>query len=143
MTLTTASDVKFTIPGEPVAKGRPRLTTVNGFARAYTPAKTANYESLVALAAQQAECPMFDGAVSVHIRAIWPCPKSQERKKLPRPPQWKITKPDADNCGKCICDGLNGIAWRDDSQVASLTVVKLIGAQGEQPRVEVCIKRLD
>ncbi len=134
--------ITFIIPGEPVAKGRPRLTTVNGFARAYTPKKTANYEALVALAAQEAGCPMFEGPVHVSIRAIWQCPKGQERKTTPRPTEWKTTKPDADNCGKCVCDGLNGIAWRDDSQVAQLTVVKLVGAQGEKPRVEVCIRSL-
>ena len=28
------------VPGEPVAKGRPRLTTQGGHPRAYTPART-------------------------------------------------------------------------------------------------------
>lgn len=134
--------ITFTIPGEPIAKGRPRLTTVNGFARAYTPKKTANYEVLVALAAQGANCPMFDGAVRVSIAAYWACPKSRERKNTPRQQEWKLTKPDADNVAKSVTDGLNGIAWLDDSQVASLTVTKAIAAQGQPARVEVTIEQL-
>lgn len=133
--------IQFTVPGEPVAKGRPRLTTVNGFARAYTPTKTANYESLVALAAQSANCPMFDGPVVVHVKAVWACPKSKERKRGARPAEPKTTRPDADNVGKAITDGLNGIAWRDDSQVVWLSVQKWIGAQGEPARCEVTIRR--
>jgi Holliday junction resolvase RusA-like endonuclease len=139
---TMSQRITFTVPGEPVAKGRPRLTTVNGFARAYTPKKTANYESLVAMAAQSAGCPLFEGPVSVCITAYWQCPKSRERKRGQRPAEWKVTKPDADNIGKSVTDGLNGIAWRDDAQVSHLEVIKVIGAQGEQARVEVVIEAL-
>ena len=34
-------------------------------------------------------------------------------------------KPDADNIAKIICDGLNGIAYKDDKQIVSLTVLKV------------------
>ena len=44
------------IPGEPVAKGRPKFSTRGGFVKAITPEKTANYETLVKLAFKQ-ECP--------------------------------------------------------------------------------------
>ena len=46
----------FVIPGEPVAKGRPKFSTRGGFVKAITPEKTANYETLVKLAFKQ-ECP--------------------------------------------------------------------------------------
>ena len=45
--------VSFTVPGEPIGKGRPRATTRAGHAALYTPKKTANYESLIAHAAHQ------------------------------------------------------------------------------------------
>ena len=46
------SVVRFKVPGTPVGKGRPRVSTRGGkFAKMYTPEKTAYYESLVALAA--------------------------------------------------------------------------------------------
>ena len=34
-------------------------------------------------------------------------------------------KPDADNIAKIVCDGLNGIAYTDDKQIVSLTVLKV------------------
>jgi len=46
--------ISFTIPGEPVAKGRARSCVRNGHIAHYTPEKTALYENLVRLAAQQA-----------------------------------------------------------------------------------------
>lgn len=137
------SAFSFVIPGTPVAKARPRVTTVNGFARAYTPTKTTNYESLVAISAQSAGCPMFDGAVCVEVLAYWPCPESRKTKRVPRPEEWKTTKPDVDNIAKGICDGLNGVAWADDKQVAWLTVKKLTAAQGDKPRCDVSIKTLE
>lgn len=134
--------ITFTIPGQPVAKGRPRITTINGFARSYTPAKTANYEGLVALAAQQAGCPLFDGPVRVTVTAYWSCLSSRKCKRTPRPAEWKTTRPDADNLGKAICDGLNEVAWKDDAVVCDLIVRKLFAAQGEPARCEVTIEAI-
>ena len=45
-------------------------------------------------------------------------------------------KPDADNILKAISDALNGIVYRDDSQVCDCSVVKLYS---KNPRVEVSI----
>ena len=36
--MAVKNEVRFTVPGEPVGKGRPRLSSRNGFAHAYTPA---------------------------------------------------------------------------------------------------------
>ena len=41
--------IHFHIPGQPVGKGRPRIGKVGAHARMFTPAKTVNYESTVAL----------------------------------------------------------------------------------------------
>ncbi len=46
--------VMFTVPGEPVGKGRPRIGRVGAHARMFTPSKTANYEGLIAHSGQQA-----------------------------------------------------------------------------------------
>jgi len=40
--------LKFTIPGVPVAKGRPKFSTRGGYAQAYTPSKTTKAEQFVA-----------------------------------------------------------------------------------------------
>ena len=39
--------IDFVVMGEPVAKQRPRVSTFNGYARAYTPKDTINYENKV------------------------------------------------------------------------------------------------
>ena len=45
--------IDFTIPGEPVGKGRPRAFVMKGAGiRMYTPKKTVNYENLVKIGMQ-------------------------------------------------------------------------------------------
>jgi len=133
--------ITFNVPGVPVGKGRPRFSTAGKFPRAYTPEKTARYENLVAMAAQDAmeQRAPTSGAVTVLIEAYFPVPKSWSKNNRDLALRDRIsptTKPDADNLAKCICDAMNGIVYRDDSQVASLTVEKHYGAF---PRVEVQI----
>ena len=127
--------LRFEIDGEPVGKGRPRFTR-NG--HAYTPAKTANYETLIQLAFQDAfpgfvpwGCP-----VEVYMTAFFSIPKSFSKKKhkmaedqLIRPTK----KPDTDNIAK-VKDALNGIAWKDDSQVVTEHVYKFYS---DRPRLEI------
>ena len=43
--------VKFFIPGEPVAQGRPRATTINGRTRMYDAPKSATYKNMVSMVA--------------------------------------------------------------------------------------------
>jgi Holliday junction resolvase RusA-like endonuclease len=42
-------------------------------------------------------------------------------------PLWKTSKPDLDKLVRAVLDGCTGIVWRDDSQVAFLTVSKVYG----------------
>jgi Holliday junction resolvase RusA-like endonuclease len=46
--------IAFTVPGEPVALGRARVTTRGGFPRVYTPEKSATAKKAVALCAKVA-----------------------------------------------------------------------------------------
>ncbi len=48
-------------------------------------------------------------------------------------------KPDIDNVVKAVLDALNGVAYRDDTQVIELHVRK---SYSEKPRVEVCIGKI-
>lgn len=117
--------VRFEIPGDPVAKARARATIIAGRARMYTPAKTENYEARVALFAQQAmdgRTPI-EGAVALSVHASFPIPASWPKKRQAAAREGRelhTKKPDLDNVLKAIKDGLNGIVWKDDSQVAIL-----------------------
>lgn len=48
-------------------------------------------------------------------------------------------KPDTDNIAKSILDSLNGIAYKDDKQVVSLSVKKWYA---EEPSVSIWIKEV-
>jgi Holliday junction resolvase RusA-like endonuclease len=43
---------------------------------------------------------------------------------VPKPQSPKLRRGDIDNYSKLILDGLNGVAWADDRQIAQLHVVK-------------------
>lgn len=121
--------ITFTIPGSPVGKGRPRVSRRGGFARMYTPEKTASYESLVAMAGHQAMAgaPVLLEAVAVTLAIRVPVPASWSKKKQAAAVAgavWPTTKPDIDNVEKAIFDGLNGVAWRDDVLVVEVRKVK-------------------
>lgn len=138
--------VKFEVLGTPVGKSRPKFSTVNGHAVAYTPKKTANYETLVRLSyQQQIGAFMFDKDKPLRaiIRAFFPIPKSASKKKREQMEAGKIRhtkKCDADNIAKACLDALNGIAFYDDSQVCELSISKFYG---DTPKVEIIIDEVD
>jgi len=136
-----SGSITFTVPGAPQGKGRPRVGTVSGRARVFTPAKTVAYENLIAHAAQQAMAgrPLIDGPVSCSIAIDAPIPASWSKRKQAAALAGELmptTKPDLDNVVKAILDGCNGVAWRDDVQVVDLAVRKRYGAT---PGVRVMI----
>lgn len=115
----------FEILGNPVAKQRPRMAR-NG--RVFTPTKTVAFERAVrGIAAPHFTAPLH-GPVKVAIWATFAPPKSWPKKKtaanLNTP---HIQRPDLDNVAKAICDALNGLAYEDDCQVASIEARKVWG----------------
>lgn len=121
--------ITFVVPGEPVAKGRPRVTIAGGRAHAYTPAKTAAYEQLVAVYAHAAmkNAPLLEHPVRLHLGIYCKVPGSWPKKKradalagIERPAK----KPDIDNIIKAVADGMNGVVWVDDSQIVELACSK-------------------
>lgn len=138
------SEILITIPGEPCAQGRPRISTAGGFPRAYDPAKSRNYKAFVKLIAQE-EIPVqgwryTELPLAVTITAYMSIPSSKSKKfkqaaalGVERPTK----KPDIDNIFKCVTDALSGIAYKDDKQIVAATVNKWYA---EVPRVEVLIR---
>lgn len=110
---------RFTLPGEPVPKQRPRITRKG----AYTPTKTTNGEQAIGWAfkaAARAHRP--DGAVyGLDCRFV-----TGDRRRV-----------DVDNLLKLVCDGLNGIAWLDDSQVWDVACSRQVDPG--RPRTEVVV----
>lgn len=137
MTLT------FTVPMEPVAKGRPRFSTRGGFARAYTPKKTLDAEAIVAAYGRQHRKHLgehhFSGPVTLSVVFFMPIPKSAPKKqreilKMGAP---HVKKPDGENLGKLVADALNGILYEDDSQ---LYVMRFEKTYAVEPRIEITLE---
>ena len=129
-----------TIPLEPMGKQRPRLAKAGKFARAYTPAKTAQWERDAAIVLQAHwRRPALDGAVRVTIRAYRK--RSQYMSAKCRQHLTICTsKPDVDNVAKICLDSLvKARALADDNLVVELVALKRWAAVGEPGRVEVDI----
>lgn len=155
-TLPDAPLLAFTIPGEPVAKGRPKVSTAGGFARAYTPKRTRTYEGIVrdaaAAAVEQAggDWPLV-GPLHVDIRAVFKRPGRLFRRAdhdglIPHD-----RRPDLDNVIKAVLDGMDGAGvWQDDAQVAELSASKFYGLvvgerrekRSQPPHVFVVVSRV-
>jgi len=131
------SEVTFFVPGTPRGKGRPRFSRKSG--RAYTPAETAAYESTVAYAGHVAmgAQDLLEGPVGVKMTAVFQIPASWSPKRK-REALHHTSKPDADNIAKC-CDALNGIVWKDDAQVARISISKVYG---DVPGLHVFVEAL-
>ena len=125
--------MKFTIPGEPTGKGRPRVTKWG----THTPEKTVLYENLVKTCFNGE---VLQGELEMNVVAYYQIAKSASKKQrelmmnlVIRPTK----KPDCDNVLKIIADALNGIAYQDDSQIVRASIEK---RYSDVPRVEVEVK---
>lgn len=130
----------FEIEGKIKGKGRPRFAKYGNFVKAYTPADTISYENLIKLQFRiscgdwYSELPL-----KMKITAIHGIVKSATKKGKAKMLSGELKptkKPDADNIVKIICDALNGIAYKDDTQVVELEMSKIYGEQ-EKVIVEI------
>lgn len=144
-----AGTISVTIPGEPIAQGRPRAFVRGGHARVYQPKKSRSWKGAARYAMKaelgdqgETTLPFPSGPVAVVVRAYHTCPKSDHRVRNPAPLRWRAKKPDAENVAKAVLDAATGVLWGDDAQVARLTIEQYTAAQGEAPRVELTVSWL-
>lgn len=136
--------MEFEIQGVPVGKARPRFSTINGYPQAIKAKGDVVYENLVKLSfrvAKPSDYDLFDKPVKMMIEAFFPIPKSFSKKRAKEAAAGMICpqkKPDADNIAKIICDALNDVAYKDDTQVVMLTVIKKYAIEEPKVRVSIC-----
>jgi len=111
---------------------------------AYTPERTVNYESRLALAAQTVMngAPLLDGALVVTVEAFMPIAASKPKKWQAAAASGQVRpvkKPDWDNFGK-ILDALNLVVWTDDAQIVDGRVTKWYSAR---PRLVVTVQQIN
>lgn len=131
---------KFEVAGEPQGKARHRTTKAG---HTYTPEKTKDYEKLVKFSfiQENKNHEILLDALEVKIIAFYKIPKNTKKTDEIKMVYGEIRptkKPDVDNIAKAIIDALNGIAYKDDSQVVELSVSKYYG---REPKVIVFIKK--
>lgn len=107
----------FVVPGEPVAKDRPRINRKTG--TVYTPRETVEYENLVAMVCRRQ--PSFERR-EVSVRMWFRCGKR---------PRQKVK--DIDNLIKAALDGMvkGGIIY-DDCQVVHIDATRTQADTGEE-----------
>lgn len=117
---------------------RPRATRSGKGIRLYDPKKTTDYKMLVNIKAkEQWRSGPLEGALEVKLDIYMQIPKRTSKKRTIMKEQGAIrptVKPDIDNYTKGILDALNGVTWKDDSQIVNLIANKYYS---ENPRVEI------
>ena len=109
--------ISFIIPGKPQPKQRPRVTSHG----TYTPQATVDYERLVGWQCRSVhKGKPLATALKLTVRVFFKLPKRTVKEKGDR----HTNRPDLDNIIKSIKDGLNGIAYEDDSQIVKIEATK-------------------
>ena len=144
MPTTSAPALRVTIPGPPVAKGRPRFSTRGGKIRTFTAAKTVQYEHqaawIISAATRSRELAPVGVPVRVDILAVFPRPKRLTRKKDPPGLLPHTVRPDLDNVCKALLDSATAAGvWADDGQVTCLRAEAAYSEKDQAPRVELSI----
>lgn len=134
--------VTFKVEGNPVGKQRARYAKRGNFVQTYTPEKTRTYESLIkdaAIVAMGASEPL-ESPVSLYLYIRVPIPISTTKKRLEaisKGDEKPIKKPDASNVLKSVEDAMNGVVYKDDSQIVNIHVTKVYSSQAG---VDICVK---
>jgi len=134
--------ITFKVDGDPVGKQRARYAKRGNFVQTYTPDKTRNYESLIKEAAIQAmgSNEILETPVNLYLYIRAPIPKSLPKKRLEaclNGLEKPIKKPDASNVLKSVEDAMNGVVYKDDSQIVNIHVTKVYSSQSG---IDVCVK---
>lgn len=129
--------VQFHVPGKPQGKARARTVYSSGLKHSvtYTPDNDLLYENLIkTMYIHAAKGIKFDKEVPVALRIVarFEPPKSTSKKKKLQMLSGEIPvikKPDIDNIVKVIADALNGVAYKDDTQIVFVAAKKTYSAE--------------
>lgn len=124
----------FEIKQKAIGKQRPRYNSKTK--KMYTPTATRSFEEKVKWAFTQKyniATELSTKAFKAKIISMFEPPKSSSKKQKEKliSEVCYTKKPDADNVAKTILDSLNGLAYKDDSQVTVLLVIKEYGEENK------------
>ena len=140
-------EIHFVIEGRPQPQGRPRAVRMGAGVRMYDPPKSKAYKQMVS--ARVRSYMKINGIqtitepLAIHLNFYFTPPKSYSKKRI-RTIEAKeelFTKHlDLDNLVKAVTDGMNGVMYKDDSQIIGLTAGK---HYGKKDYVDVKVQIID
>lgn len=142
--------LKFALAGEPVPQGSVTAFVQGGVARVVHKNAKALHEYRTRLAdeAANAGAEMLVGPVYVEAQFVFTRPKAHygtgrnDGVLKASAPLYHSHRPDSDKLARSLLDALTGVCFRDDGQVASMSIEKSYVADGEGPRAEVYVRSL-
>lgn len=136
--------IKFTILGDPKAQKRHRSFQRGSYIGTYDPGQKEKKDFVLAVQENAPEQPI-DEPISLTILFYLTRPKGHygtgknAGQLKASAPLWASKRPDLDNLTKFVLDALNGVFWRDDAVVCSLSVWKRYDSK---PRTAVVVETL-
>jgi Holliday junction resolvase RusA-like endonuclease len=135
--------VEFTVYGEPVAQGRPKMAVIGGHARVYDPKKSRDYKTLIRQVAQgRVPAELLTGSLVLEVKVFRPIPQSLSKRKREAALVGELrptTRPDLRNYVGGVEDALTKLVWVDDSQIVGYGDTGKW--YGDPPRVEIEVWR--
>ncbi|WP_067595321.1 AAA family ATPase [Nocardia terpenica] len=122
------------VPGVPAPQGSKRHVG-NGRMIESSP-RLKPWRETVNAAARTAGVPLYEGPVVLGMEFVLPRPKSTPKTR-PTPPATK--RPDIEKLARAVADAIDGIAYRDDSQVVAMPLAKRIAEPDEPSGVHIQI----
>ncbi len=132
--------INITIPGNPIAKKRPRFVRRGKFVGTYNCQDTEEGRFKWEMLARINGFAPIESATRLTVRFFMPIPASISKKQRALYEGCAVRhtkKPDLDNLVKFVKDCANGVLWKDDSQVYCLTASK---AYHTSPATEITVE---
>lgn len=128
----------YVIPGNPISLKRPRFSSATK--RMYNSQRNEMLVLSIGLQSQHDNEPLHEGPLHMDVTFYMPIPASMTKKnqeKLIMQPNH--SRPDLDNLIKLVADISNGIIYKDDAAIASISAKKVYDIN---PRTEFSIQSI-
>jgi len=124
--------ISMSLPGIPTTKLRPRFARCGRSVRTFDPQSDEKETTRWQIKARMKGRSPLEGPLSLTMLCVFKRPKS--RKDI-----FHITKPDLDNLIKWVGDVGNGLLWKDDRQIITISADKIYG---EVPRTVITVSKI-
>lgn len=128
----------YVIPGNPISLKRPRFSSATK--RMYNPQRNEMLILSIGLQSQHDDEPLFEGPLHMDVTFFMPIPsKTSKKAKQDIILKPDATRPDLDNLIKFVADISNGVLYKDDALIASISAKKVYDIN---PRTEFSIQSI-